>query len=241
MIDVDYNFTYEIPGYWDGYWERNNGLGGGGKYDIDSCSKTLKEYHKELWSRKLPNGEMMELSSELSWKDMKFGSDSIMVSFRYKNYPLVLQLKSYLDDYKKYFEDYLRKANTIAGFIILPKRQNSINQRRGTDKKIRDRWDLTLECIRRFYKGEKSPLSDVLESDWGFFELFNDFKGYVDYFFLQDCVSKDYDKVEIWIGDGSCNSDGLPTTIEEYLRYIDKEIAFLEKRKNRISNFVAEL
>ena len=55
-----------------------------------------------------------------------------------------------------------------------------------------NRWDLTLECIRRFYAGEQTPLDKVLESDREFYNLFVDFKGYVDFFLLQDCVDENY-------------------------------------------------
>ena len=74
---------------------------------------------------------------------------------------------------------------------------NSMNQRRGMNTLISDRWDLTLECIRRHYAGEESPLSKVIESDRAFYELLIDFKGYVDFFLLQDGVSADYSSVNI--------------------------------------------
>ena len=35
--------------------------------------------------------------------------------------------------------------------------------------------------------GEPSPLYKALEKDKGFFNMFRDFKGYVDFFLLQDC------------------------------------------------------
>ncbi len=35
--------------------------------------------------------------------------------------------------------------------------------------------------------GEPSPLDKALEKDKGFFNMFRDFKGYVDFFLLQDC------------------------------------------------------
>ena len=41
---------------------------------------------------------------------------------------------------------------------------------------ICDRWDLTLECIRRFYAGEPTPLDSALKKSRVFFELFVDFK-----------------------------------------------------------------
>lgn len=52
--------------------------------DPDSASKTLRSYQQLLWSKPLPNGEMMNLGIEkgfLKWKDMWFGSDSITASF----------------------------------------------------------------------------------------------------------------------------------------------------------------
>ena len=45
--------------------------------------------------------------------------------------------------------------------------------------------DLTLECVRRYYRHEDSPLAPVLGRYAGFFALFEDFQGYVDFFLLQ--------------------------------------------------------
>ena len=75
--------------------------------------------------------------------------------------------------------------------MIFPKHPSSMNQNKGTNRKISDRWDLTLECIRRYYNGEESPLYKTINRDKEFYDLFVDFKGYVDFFFLQDCVSED--------------------------------------------------
>ena len=102
---------------------------------------------------------------------------------------------------------------------------------------ISDRWDLTLECIRRHYAGEESPLSKVIETDKSFYDLFVDFKGYVDFFFLQDCVSEDYSSVNIWMGDASFERSGLPDTVEEYLNFLVKEHFFLDQRNRRIQEY----
>ena len=72
---------------------------------------------------------------------------------------------------------------TIESIVIFPVHAYSMNQRRGTIILISDRWDLTLECIRRHYAGGESPLSKVIETDKSFYDLFVDFKGYVDFFF----------------------------------------------------------
>ena len=60
MIDVGFDFASDSPGYWDSFWENNDGLGGGGS-DPDSASAILQRYNQELWSKELPNGEKMEL------------------------------------------------------------------------------------------------------------------------------------------------------------------------------------
>ena len=120
--------------------------------------------------------------------------------------------------------------------IIFPKHAGSINQMKGTSPLIKDRWDLTLECIRRYYRGETSPLYKTLLRDKAFFDLFVDFKGYVDFFYLQDCVTGDYGAVKIWQGDWSFNDDPLPKTVEEYLRWIDLQMDFLQKRNKRIAD-----
>ena len=85
-------------------------------------------------------------------------------------------------------------CSTIGAYIIFPaKRINNkmtINGARGVNHKIQDRFDLTLECIRRLYKNQQSPLTDVLERNVNFFKLFSNFEGYVNYFLLQDLVER---------------------------------------------------
>lgn len=240
-IDVTFDFTNDTPDYWENFWERNDGLGAGGN-DPDACSKTLQQYHQILWSKQLPNGEKMELScghgaEYLTWNGFRFGSDSITASFRYHCCKdLLKQVEKELPDYKAFMEQYLRKAYTIGGTIIFPKRKGSINQARGCHTQIRDRWDLTLECIRRYYQGQESPLYDTLALDKAFFALFGDFKGYVDFFYLQDCVSADYATVNIWMGEGDFLSDPLPKTTNEYFDWIHQNLAFVEKRNQRIQD-----
>ena len=58
MIDTSFDFTTDTKGFWDGFWYRKGGLGYCGN-DPDSCSARLREYHRILWSRELPNGQVM--------------------------------------------------------------------------------------------------------------------------------------------------------------------------------------
>ena len=242
MIDTTFDFTTDSYKYWEGFWERKNGLGEGGS-DPDSSSCTLQEYHRILWSKELPNGEKMDLragsgSNYLTWDNFRFGSDSIITSFRYLSYSYMIeQVKNRVGDYKAFYEDFIHRSYTIGGMIIFPKHRNSMNQVRGTTKVIADRWDLTLECIRRYYEGIDSPLTDVIASDAAFYDLFVDFRGYVDYFLLQDCVTEDYAEVNIWEGNSSFTRNGLPDTIDGYITYIENEMRFLHNRNNRIKEF----
>lgn len=239
-LDTTFDFTMDTPGYWDHFWENNRGLGAGGN-DPDAMSKTLQQYHKILWSRPLPNGEKMELVAGsgytyLTWNGFRFGSDSIIASFRYHKYRHMIQLlEKELPDYKAYMENFLHKTYTIGGMIIFPKRVGGINQARGCNPLIRDRWDLTLECIRRHYANEASPLSEVLEKDRRFFDLFGSFEGYVDFFFLQDCVDSNYQSAKMWLDNDVFTEDPLPKTVDAYLKWMNCQLEFVQKRNSRIA------
>ena len=110
------------------------------------------------------------------------------------------------------------------------------NQARGSSRKISDRWDLTLECIRRYYHGESNPLDSVFEKDAPFFDLFVDFKGYVDFFFFQDCVDDNYN-VKFWLDTPLWDTYPMPKTLEEYHFWMKQEQDFLEKRAKRIADY----
>lgn len=222
-IDTNFDFTTDTPKFWDNFWNNNDGFGAGSN-DPDKKSPTLRKYHEILWSKKLPNGQFMKLKQGntekeyLYWDNFRFGSDTLIADFKYKKMKDVLdKLQQALPNYIDFQETFLRKTYTIGGMIIFPKHPNSINQLRGTNPQIKDRIDLTLECIRRYYLNETSPLYDTLKNDKDFFDLFVDFKGYVDFFFLQDLVSDDYSSVNFFIGNGDFNNSPLPRNTDEYM------------------------
>ena len=236
-IDVNFDFTTDTKGF----WERNDGLGAGGA-DPDSKSRTLKLYSQLLWSKPLPNGEVMELEDGsnfyLRWKNFYFGNDSITASFRYyRNRDFLEKVKREVPDYHKYVENYLHKLYQIGGEVIFPSSRMGINQSRGFNSRIKDRWDLTLECIRRYYNGDDSPLKNILDKNKSFFDLFVDFKGYVDFFFFQDCVDNSYSKVLLWLDTPLFVTNPIPQTTDDYLEFINKEIDFVEKRSKRIKDY----
>ena len=68
------------------------------------------------------------------------------------------------------------------------------------------------------------------------FDLFVDFKGYVDYFFFQDCVTDDYSSVIFWYGNGSFQENKRPQSAADYKLWIERELDFLDKRNERIKN-----
>ena len=111
------------PGFWDGFWERNSGLGAGGS-DPDAKSPMARRYHQLLWSRQLPNGDHMELEDGrsryyLRWKDIYFGSDSITATFRYQRNKDFLETVRKVDpEYEAFVEGYLRKLYTIGGLML---------------------------------------------------------------------------------------------------------------------------
>lgn len=86
------------------------------------------------------------------------------------------------------------EGSTIGAYLVFPNMQiNSlptINQARSSHALIDDSFDLTLECIRRFYANASSPLSEVLERYASFFRLFESFEASVKCFLLGDLVDE---------------------------------------------------
>jgi hypothetical protein len=131
-------------------------------------------------------------------------------------------------------------CSTIGAYIIYPsKRVNNkmtINGARGTNVKIKDRFDLTLECIRLYYLNEESPLSDTLERYASFFKLFDNFQGYIDFFLLQDLVTDDYLSIKYLIPFESFENSPLPKDVDEYILYKKNMTNFVNARNQRILN-----
>jgi len=216
--------------------------------DPDSASQILRSYHKLLWSKQLPdkrdfilrddvNGVYLYHKSDLG--EFFLTSDSITHTYRHwrrKNIQeIIRQVPNEEMDY------FYNLAYTIGGFSIFPgNRINglpTINQERGVNKAINDRMDLTLECLRRYYICETSPLFETLERYKDFFELFTDFKGYCEYFLLQDLVSQDYSEINFLLPFNGFIEDPLPNDISEYNIYMQRTIEFLHNRNKRICEY----
>ena len=114
----------------------------------------------------------------------------------------------------------------------------TINGARGFDRSIADRFDLTLECIRRYYLGEPSPtglLGSALARYPEFFALFGDFEGFVDFFLLQDLVDEATSTVKFFTPFEDFTTSPLPGTLDAYRAYRDRSVEFIEARNRRIA------
>jgi hypothetical protein len=219
--------------------------------DADSESRILQRMHARLWSKDLPNGDRLEwtpdaktrtLSTELAGGTTVWvSSDTIATT--HSNYAGVRELHAGLDAEER---DRIERAfYTIAGFMVFPVHPQSLNQVRGRKWEIRDRFDLTLECIRRHYLAvDDNPLASVLTDDAGFFALFGGgqegFENYVQFFLLDDL----WDGQSIRWFDGFEGSDwdfttpALPDSASSYLRYLDVVGTFVTSRNARIADWL---
>lgn len=208
--------------------------------DPDTDSQKLYEAHKLLWSKELPSGKAFSLLikkdsySRLVVKNtliMDLSSDRMCPHFDgvYSN-----KFDGWLSDLER--EELKHKVRTIGGHIIFPANKKNgftINQARGISRIICDRFDLTLECIKRFYQDKESPLSKTLINYKDFFDLFIDFNGYTEFFLLQDFVDQE-EQIQFSLPFDNFNRPPLPQTIEEYKQYKEHTSYLINKRNKRI-------
>lgn len=228
IIDTNFNF----------YSDSNGG-------DPDSTSPTLRKYHKILWSKPLPNGKTFDLSDDkvgayLYHKsesgEFFLGSDAITHSYRSqkrKNW-IIKQIPEEVNEL-------FNAGSTIGAYIIFPNNRingkHTINQARGVNSLIDDRFDLTLECIRLFYSGGKSPLYDTLLRYENFFDLFGDFMGYIHFFFLDDLVDEN-NKVKFYLPFDGFKTRPSFSDVNQYLLYKKRVVDFIKSRNKRIENYI---
>lgn len=112
-------------------------------------------------------------------------------------------------------------------------RKPTINGARGFDWRISDRFDLTVECIRRHYVNMDSPLAPTLSRYADFFTLFDDFRGYVSFFLLDDLVTDDFD-VKFFMPFDDFRPPSVPGDVNTYKEYRRRSIDFIEARNHRI-------
>ena len=227
FIDITFDFRTDTPA---------------GK-DPDALSPTLRSYHKFLWSKPLPNGVLFELDdtkykvylyhkSQLG--EFFLSSDAVIHTF--SRWASMAHIINQLQDGEA--EAFMSIGYTMGGMIIFPANRvegkSTINGARGFHPLIKDRIDLTLECIRRYYNNEISPLTETLTRYADFFKLFGNFKGYVEFFLLQDLVIEDFSAIQFLMPFKNFKTPAVPKTIDEYLSYKYLTIKFVNERNQRI-------
>jgi hypothetical protein len=215
--------------------------------DADMYSRILHQYHHALWNR----GPLLGLEESSSkkgpfkfkHKDWVYTSDSIIHT--YKDWH---RLKSIQKDEDSVNRVYLQ-GSKISGYVIFPgkqiNRKQTINQRRGIHLSITDRFDLTLECIRRSYKNDfNHPLGETLKVYWSYFEQFGNFESYVRFFFLDDLVEfkQSEIKIKFWLplkNESFQDNYPLPSDEKEYSQFLSSLEIFVSRRKDRIQQYIS--
>jgi hypothetical protein len=235
VIDVTFDFRSDTPGY------------GRPRVDPDASSPTLRRYHQLLWSKPLPSGTPFTLEvttpgvylHHLSERGEFWLSSDAVIPF-WSRWGKMSHLIDQIPEVER--EECKRIGYTIGGMMVFPAnqvdRKQTINGARGFNPMIADRFDLTVECIRRHYLDEPSPLSTTLARYADFFALFDDFAGYVDFFLLQDLVNEAASTVKFFTLFDDFASSPLPGTLDAYLWYRQHAIEFIESRNRRIAVYV---
>jgi hypothetical protein len=217
--------------------------------DPDSYSERLNEHHRVLWRKCLPSGPLFDLqpggmrgSLVLTYNGVEYSSDGLVTSF----YFVKKKLGRVRDDVEDptAMETAMNRAYSIGGFGIWPKGKKAnpymgINTARGTNSLIADRLDLTLECVRRFYIGESSPLAKIFGHHRYFFDLFVDFRSFVEFFLLDDIL--DGDDVRFWLPFDGFGQSAYPKSEEQLRSLWAKSGEFLDGRDRRVAEVLARL
>ncbi len=212
--------------------------------DPDLHSPTLRRYHQLLWSKPLPDGTIFSLE-DLKSKgyllhrsrhgEFRMSSDTVLRTF--SAHRRMQHIISEIPE--REIEDILHRGYTIGGMMLFPGTQRdgkqTINQARGINGRIQDRFDLTLECIRRHYEGMSSPLATDLARYGDFFALFNDFRGFVEFFHIDDLVSSDSSEIRFWAPFDDFVSSPLPADVDAYRKYKSRLLDWIDARNARIA------
>ena len=231
VIDITFDFRSDTP----------PGL------DPDSHSPRLRRYHQLLWSKPLPSGATFELDvatppylhhcSELG--EFWLTSDTVIPFWT--RWIRMAHIIDQIPEAER--EAFNRLGEVIGGMMVFPGNpvdgKWTINQARGCNSMIDDRFDLTVESIRRHYLGEPGPLSDTLARYADFFALFGDFAGYVNFFLLQDLVDEATSRVRFFTPFDDFTGPPRPATLDAYLSYRQHAADFLESRNRRITAYVS--
>ncbi len=193
----------------------------------------------------MPNGNLFEifdnhngayLYHKSGLGEFFLGSDAITHSYRNhkRKQWLTQQIPS---EVKELFDT----GSTIRAYIVFPNNRidgnHTINQARGVSSLIDDRFDLTLECIRLFYFGQNNPLYDTLLRYHKFFDLFDDFMGYIHFFLLDDLIDED-NRIKFYLPFDGFKTSPIFSDINQYLLYKKAVTNFVKARNKRIEDYI---
>jgi len=222
------------------------------KKDPDTYSRTLRDYHLYLWSKPLPNGKIFSLTAKQiapyylyhssALGDFCLSSDSITHTYSKWTRKRIANIVKAIS--KADIDNFFDLGSTIGGYIIFPanpiNHQPTINGIRGMHAQIMDRFDFTLECIRRWYTGLENPLSAHLDRYSNYFQLFGNFQGYYRFFLFDDLVDSDSGNIRFWLPFTEFGkTDPLPADEAEYWSYMKNVSEFIKNRNSRIASVCA--
>ncbi len=224
------------------------------------ASRRLYSWHELLWGRRVEGVQSFDVAIRYTYRyeleltthdgqKMRLGSDGMINTWTSPGWASLFGFESDLvREINADVDDFYRVASTIGGYIVFPlngegQSGQTINQVRGRHRDIADRFDLTLECIRRHYRARNvgiqdsdSPLAERLHHYHSFFRLFDDFDAYVSFFLLDDLLTPSRE-VRSLVSGAPLEGFGQPATptgVEEYGRYRTNCLTFLRARNDRI-------
>ena len=222
--------------------------------DPDKYSKRLGKIHCILWNsrNKLGNLEwnpLNRLKTTINGMEYVFTPDSITNSFRNSDRlvrGLNIKEKDAISNYgskvQTLVDEYAKTDYTIGSSIIFPISIGGVpigytmNKARGLNQQVHDRFDYTLECIKRYYdKNTNNPLQSALEKSSAFFDIFNGFDEYVHFFFLEDLIDRDGNVISFT---NKIDFDNpFPTNKDDYYKCLSNTMEFVKKRNKRIQDW----
>lgn len=222
--------------------------------DPDRDCERLYLWHRALWGRAVPGVGPFDLEviyhrgygMSLGVPDgaeFWLGSDSIIPTWSAPGWTRRFAA-DLVAEIARDSNEFYRIASTIGGYILFPRNRagqtgQTINESRGIRSAIADRFDLTLECIRRHYSepGAANPLGERLAYYDDFFALFGDFDTYVRFFLLDDLVIESRDAVRSLVTGhplAGFSASAVAANAAEYAEYRQRSIAFVTARNERI-------
>lgn len=236
-IDINYCFLNDlghgdfVPDKFD--FDKETGLcwldkeGGKAYRDADAFSTVQYRYYEIFLNNKMPDGaenkfEMRKTGSGLEL--LRTNDQKLTLSCDYIG-PIKKSYYIHNNSDSKRLAEMLLNTRNFAGSLVWPnvmKGNYTVNQAKG--RLLKDRMDLTLLDLKTYYdsgyktsKCSYTQLGQAFENHEEWYKHFISFEKFIDYFRLNDFVSKDYEIISF-------------DSYDAYLREIEQMI---EKRKAR--------